>query len=109
MPLEREMLPDRPVAREKFLCAFRVAKAAHSTLALAGRVVAVLRAVVQPAGRSDEQVLHVRKLRDLGFCRRVAAQLIGDDLARHRARTQHTFEETFGGGLVAPLLYQNVE
>ncbi|MFL9902055.1 hypothetical protein PQR71_28585 [Paraburkholderia fungorum] len=26
------MLPDRPEAREKFLCAFRVAKAAHATL-----------------------------------------------------------------------------
>jgi hypothetical protein len=29
MALKREMLPDRPKAREKFLCAFRVAKAAH--------------------------------------------------------------------------------
>jgi hypothetical protein len=30
MPLEREMLPDRPEARERILCAFRVAKAPHA-------------------------------------------------------------------------------
>jgi SAM-dependent methyltransferase len=33
----------------------------------------------------------------------IAAQLIGDDLARHGARAQHTFEETFGRGFIAPL------
>jgi hypothetical protein len=43
MPLEREMLPDRSVARAKFPCAVRVSKAAHSTLALACRWVAILR------------------------------------------------------------------
>ena len=118
MPLERELLPDRPEARKKFLCAFWVAKAAHApkevplgdaTLAFARRLVAVLCAVVQSGCSFDEHVLHVRKFRDLGFCRRIAAQLIGDDLARHRARTQHTLEEAFGGGLVAPLLHQDVE
>ena len=104
MPLEREMLPDRPEAREKFLCAFRIAKAAHATLAFACRLVAVLCAVVQSGGRFDEHALHGRKFRDLRFCRRIAAQLIGDDLARYRARAQHTLEETFGCGFVAPLL-----
>jgi hypothetical protein len=44
-------------------------------------------AVVQSNCRFDEHVLHVRKLRDLSFCSRIAAQLIGDDLARHRVRT----------------------
>src|ERR1700712_399113 len=109
MPLEREMLPDRPEAREKFLCAFRVAKASHATLAFARRSMAVLCSVVQSGRRFDEHVLHVRKFRDLGFCRRIAAQLIGDDLARNRARTQHTLEEAFGSGFVAPLLPQDVE
>src|SRR5258708_13892832 len=118
MALEREVLPDRPEAREKFLCAFRVAKAAHApkevplgdaTLAFACRLVAVLCAVVQSGGRFDEHVLHVRKFRDLRFCRWIAAQLIGDDLARYRARAQHTLEETFGPGFVAPLLYQDVD
>src|ERR1700692_3523194 len=109
MPLEREVLPDRPEAREKFLCAFRVAKAAHATLAFARWLVAVLCAVVQSRGRCDEHVLHVCKFRDLRFCRRIAAQLIGDDLARYRAQAQHTLEETFGRGFVAPLLYQDVE
>ena len=75
MPLEREMLPDRPETREKFLCAFRVAKATHAPLAFACRLMAVLCAVVQPSSRLDEHELHMRKLRDLGFCRRIAAQL----------------------------------
>ena len=85
MPLEREMLPDRPEAQEEFLCAFRVAKAAHATLAFARRLVAILRPVVQPGGRLYEHVLHVRKFCDFGFCRRIAAQLISDDLARRGA------------------------
>jgi hypothetical protein len=51
MPLQRELLPDRPEAREKFLCAFRGAKVAHApqevpsgdaTLAFACRLMAVL-------------------------------------------------------------------
>ena len=85
MPLEREMLPDRSEAREKFLCAFRVVKAAHApqevhsgdaALAFARRLVAVLCAVVQSGCSFDEHVLHVRKFRDLGFGRRIAAQLM---------------------------------
>ena len=100
MPLQCEMLPDlyRPEAREKLLCAFRVAKAAHATLAFARRLMAVLDPVVQPGGRFYEHVLHVRKFRDFGLCGRITAQLIGDDLARYRARAQHTLEETFGCG-----------
>jgi hypothetical protein len=54
MPLQCEVLPDRPEAQEKFLCAFRVAKAAHATLALARRLVAVFCAVVQSRCRFDE-------------------------------------------------------
>jgi hypothetical protein len=86
MPLEHEVLPDRPEAREKFLYAFSIAKAAHATLAFARWLVAVLGAVVQSGGRFDEHVLHFCRLRDLRFCRRIAAQLIGDDLARGRVR-----------------------
>src|SRR6202051_655730 len=65
------MLPDRPEVREKFLCAFRVAKAAHTTLAFARRLVAVLCAVVQPGGRFDEHVLHAHQLRNFGLCGRI--------------------------------------
>jgi len=72
MPLEREMLADLLEAREKFLCALRVAKATHAPLTFACRSVAVLCAVVEPSGRFDEHVLHVRKLRDLSFCSRIA-------------------------------------
>ncbi len=62
MPPDREVLPDRPEAREKFLRAFRVAKAAHATLTFTRWLVAVLCAVVQSCGRFDEHVLHVRKV-----------------------------------------------
>ena len=61
MPFEREMLSDRPEAREECLRAFRVAKAAHAALAFACRLVAVLGAIVEPGCRFDEHVLHVRK------------------------------------------------
>jgi hypothetical protein len=57
----------------------------------------------------DEHVLHVCKLRDLDFCRRIAAKLIGDDLRQYLARTQDTPEEALGDSLVAPLLQQDVE
>jgi hypothetical protein len=70
MPLQCEMLPNRPKAREEFLRAFRVEKAANATLAFACWLVAVLRAVVQAGGRFNEHMLHVRKFRDLGLCRR---------------------------------------
>jgi len=43
MPVGREVLPDRPKAREKILCAFRVSKAAHATLAFARWLVSSLR------------------------------------------------------------------
>ena len=103
------MLPNRSEAREKFLDAFRVAKAAHASLTFSRRLVAFLGSVVQSGCGFNEDVLHISKFWDLGFCRRIAAQLIGDDLARNRARTQHTLEETFGSGFVAPLLQQDIE
>src|SRR5260370_41273653 len=109
MPLEREMLPDQAEDREKLLWAFRGAKAKHATLVFAGRLVTVFCTIVEPGCSFDEHVLHAQQLRDLGFCRRIAAQLIGDDLAWHWTRAQHTLEEAFGRGLVAPLLYQDVE
>ena len=83
MALECEMLPYRPEAKEEFLCAFRVAKTAHASLAFACRLVAVLGSVVEASSRFHEHVLDVRQFRDLTFRRCVAAQLIGDDLARY--------------------------
>src|SRR5471032_523599 len=109
MPLESEMLPDRPEAQEKFLRAFPVPKAAHATLALACWLMAVLGSIIQSGCSFDEHVLHIRKFQDLGFCRRIAAQLIGDDLEGHRVRAQHALEEALGGRLVSPLLHQDVK
>jgi hypothetical protein len=51
-------------------------------------------------------VLHVRKFRDLDFCRRIAAQVTGDDFARNLVRTKNTLEEAFGRGFVALPLQQ---
>lgn len=101
MPFQCEELTDRTEARKESLCAFRVAKASHATLAFARQLMTVLCAVDQSGRSLDEHVFHVRKFRDQGFCCRIAAQLIGDDLARQRARTQRTLEEAFGSGFRA--------
>ncbi|KVV21053.1 hypothetical protein WK79_18630 [Burkholderia ubonensis] len=109
MSFQCEMLPDRTEARQEGLRALRVAKASHAPLALPCGLMAVLCSVVDTGRSLDEHMLHVEQLRDIGFRHRIAAQLIGDDLAWHRVRAQHTLEETFGGGLVAPLLQQDIE
>ncbi|MCY1539806.1 hypothetical protein D9M68_754100 [compost metagenome] len=64
--------------------------------------------IVHAGGGLHEHVLDAGQLRDVGFRRRVAAQLIGDNLARRRAGAQHAQEETFSGSLVAPLPQQDV-
>lgn len=99
MPLQGDVLPDRPEAGEKFLCAFRIAKASHTTLAFARRLVDVLRPVVQPGGRFYEHVLDVRQLGNFGLCGRITAQLIRDDLARHWAGSQRTLKKRWGVAL----------
>lgn len=91
------------------LRALRVAEAAHEPLALPCGLMAVLCSVVDTGRSLDGHMLHVEQFRDIGFRRRIAAQLIGDDLAWHRVGAQHTLEETLGGGLVAPLLQQDIE
>jgi len=73
MPFERKVLVNRNKVREILLRAFQVAKAAHATLAFACGVMAVFGSVIKPGGSCDEYVLHVRKFRNLGFGRRVAA------------------------------------
>jgi len=82
MALECEMLPYRPEVCEEFLRAFRVAKTAHASLAFACRWVAVLGSVVEASCRFDEHGLDVRQLWNLGFCRGIATQPVGHDLAR---------------------------
>ncbi|BFG79802.1 hypothetical protein PTKU46_78360 [Paraburkholderia terrae] len=82
---QREVLPDRAEVSEKFLRATRVAKAAHLALAPARWLVAILGAVVHASSRFDEDVLYLSEFRNLSLRRRITAQLIGSDLARHRA------------------------
>ena len=54
-------------------------------------------------------MLHSGQLRELGFRRRNAAQLLSHPLVRRRVRAQHALEEPFGGRLVAPRLQQEVK
>jgi hypothetical protein len=81
---QREVLPDRAKAREKRLRTTRLAKAAHLAFASAGWRVAVLGTVVHTCSRFDENVLHMCKLGNVSLRRRLAAQRVGNDLARHR-------------------------
>jgi len=81
---QREVLPDRAEAREKRLCVTRIAKAAGLVFAPAGRLVAVLGTVFHACSRLDENVLHMSELGNVSLRRRIATQLVGNDLARHR-------------------------
>src|SRR5258707_3040027 len=81
---QHAVLPDRTETGEKCLRAFGAAKAAHLPFVSAGGLVAILGAVVHARSRLDEFMLHVRKFRDRGFCRRITAQPVGDNLARRR-------------------------
>ena len=49
-----------------------------------GWLVAVLGTVVHACSRFDENVLHMSELGNISLRRRIAAQLVGNDLARHR-------------------------
>ena len=78
MPLEREMLPDRPEARKEFLRTFWVSKTTHApkevplgdaTLTFTRWLVAVLSQVVHPGCRLDERMLHARKFRNFRLYR----------------------------------------
>jgi len=68
---------------------------------------ALLGPIIHASCGLDEHVFDVRQFGDIGFRCRVAAKLIGDDLARHRARTKHVFEESFGSSLVPVFLHQD--
>src|SRR6266702_5120308 len=107
MSLQCEVLSNRSETRQERLRAFRIAETTHAALALTRGLMTIFGSVVHSGAGFDENVFHVCQLRDLGLRRRIAAQLVSDDLARHfRTSRQHTFEEPFCRGLVAPLLQQ---
>ena len=97
MSLERKVLPDRAEARQEHLGAFRIAKTTHAALALSRRLMAVFSTLVDPGTGFDEDVLDVCQFGDLSFCRRIATQLVGHDLAWHfGTRGKHAFEKALG-------------
>lgn len=80
VPGQREVLTDRAEVRQEALRAPRVTETLHLTLTPTRRLMAVLRAVIDPGRGLHEDVLHAGQLRHLGSCRRIAAQLVGDNL-----------------------------
>lgn len=89
MSLEGEVLPDWAEAREECLRAFAIARPTHAALTFTCGLVAVLGPIIQACSGFDEHVFDVRQFRDVGLGGRVAAQLVGDDLARHGTGTKH--------------------
>src|ERR1700740_611749 len=57
-------------------------------------LMAILRTVVQPGCSLDEHVLYVREFRDVCPGSGIAAQLVRNNLARHRVRVQHLDKST---------------
>jgi len=82
MSLQCEVLPDRSEARQERLRALRIAEAAHASLAFSRRLVTVFGSVIDPRAGFDEDVPDVSQFGNFGFRRRIAAQLVGHDLAR---------------------------
>jgi hypothetical protein len=107
MPVEREVLPNRLEAREKFLRAFRGTKAAHAPLVFPRRLAAVLWPACSAESLPRRTRVYARQCWNSSLGRRITTQLIGNDLLRYRVRAQHTLEETFDVVLVAPLLQQS--
>lgn len=104
MPRQGEVLTDQPEALEESLSACRVAKSPHASLAFAGRLMTVFGAVIHADSGLHEHVLDVGEFGNIGYGRWLTAQLVGDDLSRYRAGTQHSLEEPFGRSLITPLL-----
>lgn len=73
MPLQGEVLAGRPEALEESLSTLQVAKSPHASLAFAGRLMAVLGAVVHAGSGLHEHVLDVGERRDVSLGSRVAA------------------------------------
>jgi hypothetical protein len=110
MALELEVLPDRAEARQEGLRALGQPEAAHAALAFTRGLMAIFGAIVHARAGFDEHVPDVGELGVFGLCRRIAAQLVGDDPARSvGTRGEYVFEETLRGSLVATLLQQDVE
>jgi RNA-directed DNA polymerase len=84
VPRQGEMLTDRAEAGEKRLSTPGIAKALHLALAPACGLVAVFRAVIDPGRRFHEYMFHAGQFGQLRLCRRIATQLIGDNLSGHR-------------------------
>ena len=77
MPTRTEMLGDRPIGGKEPLCLTGRLKPLHAPLALTGRLVGVLRTVIETPVLA---MFHSREHLALGGC--VALQFVSDDHAR---------------------------
>ncbi len=105
MPSWAEVFADWPESSEEALGMARRLEAAHRVLALACRLMRILRAVVQP---SMATMLHARH--DLLMGSFVAAELVRDQHTRDvLAPRKQLAEDLLGGYLVASALHQDIQ
>jgi len=86
MSLEFKVLSDRTDARQECLRTFRIAEAAHPTLAFTHGLMAIFGPIVYPGTRLSADVFGVGQFVDLGLRRRMPTGLVSHDLARHGDR-----------------------
>ena len=84
VPGQDEVLANGSEAGEKCLRAPRVAKPLYLSLTPARGLMAVFRVVIYPCASLHEDMLHACQFGHFCLRRRIAAQLIGDDLPGHR-------------------------
>ena len=105
MPTRSKVLGNRTIRGEEALRVPGGLKSLHAPLALAGRLMGVLRTVVEVAVLA---MLHPRE--DFPLRCPVAFELVGDDHTGHVGEPLEEFpEELLGGLLVAPPLHEDIE
>jgi hypothetical protein len=105
MPARAEVLGDRAVGREEPLGVARGLKPLHVSLSPTGRLMRILRTVVQ-----IPMLAMFHPWEQLALGSTIALQLVGNDHARDVGQAFQEFaEELLRRPLVAPALHQNVE
>jgi hypothetical protein len=105
MPTRSKVLGNGTIGGEEALRVPGGLKPLQAPLALAGRLVGVLRAVIEVAVLA---MFHPRE--NLPLRRPVAFELVGDEHAGHVCEPLEEFAEEFLGGLlVAPTLHEDIE
>ena len=103
MPSRAEMFADRPTGGKEALGMPGRLEATHGAFTLTGRLMRVLRAIVEPPVATMFNARHDLLLRCV-----VTAEFVGDEHARDvRAAFEQLAEELLRCGFVASTLHQN--